>query len=314
VFNKLTQPHFPRFAVGLRREGVSVVSLARQGRHFALRRAATVDLPAGVVQPNFTETNVLRPDELVAAIEEAVTSAGLQNQKRWSASLPADAARMNILTLEVEPKTSKELREVINWKAERTFGAGADEMRLAFQPLTADANNRKRYFAVAVRNDVLAEYEEIFASLRWSVGLILPRHLSEAQWLMLTQKSKANGGDALLVSSQVDGFMAMLLQRGGQQPALVRSVMCEPDEREDELYRLLLYYRDRLANEKATLDKFLVVGEGFGSERLSEISQETLGRELRMLQPEDVGLLLPENELSFAEIAAPAALASLALR
>jgi hypothetical protein len=311
VFNKLTHPHFPRAAAGLRREGVSVVSLGRQGRAFSLRRAATVELAPGVLQPSFSESNVLQPQELLAALREAASSAGLQGQKRWSISLPADSARMNILTLETEPKTQKERAEVLNWKAERTFGANAESMRLAFQSLTPDENKRMRYFAVAVQLDILAEYEEIFNSLGWHVGLILPRHLSEMQWLMLSVKARTKG-DSLLVSSQSDGFTAMLLRN--QQPAIVRSVMCEPQEREDELYRLLLYYRDRLAAENSELDRFLVIGEGFGEDRLEEISNETLGHELRALHASDVGLVFPENEIRFEDIAAPAALASLALR
>lgn len=311
MFNKLTQPHFPRAAAGLRREGVSVVSLGRTGRAFSLRRAATIELTLDILQPSFDEANVLQPDELLAALREAATEAGLQTQKRWSISLPADAARMNILTLESEPKTQKERAEVLNWKAERTFGTNPDQLRLAYQQLAPDANKRSRYFAVAVRLDVLSEYEELFDNLGWQVGLILPRHLSEMQWLMMSPKAKTSG-DALLVSSQSDGFTAMLLRN--QQPTIVRSILCEPEEREDELYRLLLYYRDRLANENSTLDKFLVIGEGFGEERLEEISNETLGHNLQALHAADVGLMFPENEMRFEDIAAPAALASLALR
>jgi Tfp pilus assembly PilM family ATPase len=311
MFNKLTQPHFPRAAAGLRRESVSVVSLGRSGRSFSLRRAATVELSPDILHPNFDEANVLQPDELVAALREAATEAGLQGQKRWSVSLPADAARMSILTLEAEPKTHKERDEVLNWKAERSFGVSPEEMRLAFQPLLPDASKRSRYFAVAVRLDVLGEYEELFDNLGWNVGLILPRHLSEMQWLMASAKARTNG-DSLLVSSQANGFTALLLHN--QQPAIVRSILCEPNEREDELYRLLLYYRDRLASENSNLDKFLVIGEGFGEDRLEEISNETLGHDLRALHAADVGLLFPENGLRFEDIAAPAALASLALR
>jgi Tfp pilus assembly PilM family ATPase len=297
--------------VGLRREGISVVSVQKQGRSFALRRAATVDLPAGVLQPSFNEANIAEPQELLAAMREAATSAGLQTQKRWSASLPADSARMSILTLEVAPKTKKELSEVLNWKAERSFGVRPEELRLAIQPLSPDASKRPRYFVVAVRLDVLAEYDELFENLGWQVGLVLPRHLSEAQWLTLSKSSKLLG-DSLLVSSQADGFAAMLFRAG--QPAVVRSVMCEPEEREDELYRLLLFYRDRLASEHTALDRFLLIGEDFAAERLSEITNETLGYDTKILRPEDIGFLWQDDALRFDDIAAPAALASLALR
>ncbi|MBC7798929.1 MAG: hypothetical protein H7Z37_18825, partial [Pyrinomonadaceae bacterium] len=302
----------PKIAVGLRRESVSVVGLQKQGRSFALRRAATIDLPEGVLSPNFVEPNIIAHEELTAALREAASNAGLGGQKKWSASLPIDAARAAILTLEVAPKTGKELNEVLNWKAERNFGTPASEMRLTFQKLAPDAEKRFRYFAVAVKQDILDEYEELFNGLGWRIGLILPRHVSEANWLTRAQTSKTNG-DSLLISTQSEGFTAILMRQN--VPFVVRSVVCEPDECEDELFRLLLFYRDRLEAEKSAsiklLDRFLLVGEGFEQERLTEIAQETLGYDLPILAPEDVGLLLPD-EMNFADVAAPAGLAALA--
>jgi hypothetical protein len=58
----------------------------------------------------------------------------------------------------------------------------------------------------------------------------------------------------------------------------------------------------------------LIIGEGFNRDRLDEIAMETLGHDAKILRPEDVGLNLPDGSISFEEIAAPAALASLALR
>jgi hypothetical protein len=96
--------------------------------------------------------------------------------------------------------------------------------------------------------------------------------------------------------------------------------MCEAEDRDDELYRLLLFYRDRVASadddgvggDARNLEQLLVLGEGFDKNHVSEIINETLGRELRPLGPRDVGLTLPPGELDFDTIAAPAGLATLA--
>lgn len=309
----LINPNFPRAAVGLRREGVSVVSLQKSGRQFGLRRAATVEFAEGALQPDFNEQNIHNSQEILAAMREAVSGAGLQGQKKWSVSLPANTARMAILTLEAPPKSSAEKADVLNWKAERAFGTKANEMRVAFQPLALDAQKRVRYFAVAVRLEVLDEYEELFNALGWQAGLILPRHISEAQWLTLPKNK--TGGDALMVSSQTDGFTAMLFRSG--QPSVVRSIFCQVDEREDELYRLLMFYRDRVEAETPGTDlnlrKILLIGEDFPRQRLHEIAGETLGYDLQVLGSNDVGLVLP-NEIRFEDIAAPAGLATLAWR
>ena len=98
-----------------------------------------------------------------------------------------------------------------------------------------------------VRLAVLAEYEAVFERLGWDVGLVLPRHIGEAWWLMRSGNAgKPDASqDALLVSSHEEGFTAVISRAG--EPVLVRGVACDAEDRLDELYRLLLFYRERLA-------------------------------------------------------------------
>lgn len=102
-----------------------------------------------------------------------------------------------------------------------------------------------------------------------------------------------------------------------KQPIILRSILCEEKEREDEFFRLLLFYRDRRAADAVEssqmLSGLLVTGNGFSKVRASEIVNETLGGDLRALEAEDLGLHLPTRDLSFDAIAAPAGLAALSL-
>jgi len=101
----------------------------------------------------------------------------------------------------------------------------------------------------------------------------------------------------------------------GRQPLIIRTVTCDPHECEDELYRLLLFYRDRRGGEAEQmgqmLSRVLVVGNMLSKDRACEIVNETLGADLRPLNAEDLGLQLSTRELSFDAIAAPAGLATL---
>ena len=146
-------------------------------------------------------------------------------------------------------------------------------------------------------------------ALGWRAGLILPRHIGEAQWLTMNGAQ----GDSLLLSSSDIGFTAVIFR--ARQPLIIRTVVCSADECEDELYRLLLYYRDRRAGETSetgqTLFRVLVVGDMLNKNRVTEIVNETLGTDLRPLGAEDLGLHLATRELSFDTIAAPAGLATL---
>jgi hypothetical protein len=312
-FTKLISPRYPANALGIESNSASVVLLERRRpAGFALRRAATIALPTSLVQPSFDERNITDTREMADTLAELVTSAGLARQRKWSAALPEAAARTVIITMESVPASRAETEEVLRWKIERGFGAPLEELRVARERLSADAQGHPRYLATATRESVIAEYEAVFAALGWRAGLVLPRHVGEVRWLARGGRS----GDALLLSSHAEGFTAMLIR--GTQPVIVRSVMCEPEDRDDELFRLLLFYRDRLAPVDDTaaadhsLERLLVVGDGFSKDHVSEIINETLGVNLPALGPEDVGLNLPTRDLSFDVIAAPAGLATLA--
>jgi hypothetical protein len=311
-FSKLVRPRFPSAALGLERGGATVVHLERKGREgFSLKRAATATLPPDLIQPGFDELNITDANSLVLLLSEVALSAGLGKQHKWSVALPEAATRAAILTLESAPGSRSELEELLRWKTERSFGAPPEELRVSRERLQADAQGRQRYLAVGIRTSVLAEYETVLEALGWRVGLILPRHQGESRWIT----TNGTPGDALLISSHAEGFTALLLR--DKHPVVARSVMCEAEDRDDELYRLLLFYRDRVLAPAETgaalaLNRLLVVGEGFDKEHVSEIVNETLEVHLRALGPVEVGLALPSAELSFDAIAAPAGLATLA--
>ena len=287
-----------------------MVQLERgRGGSSSLKRAATVALPESLIRPSFEESNISDPAELAAVLAELATSAGLLQQKRWSVALPDGVSRTLILTLESPPGSKSELEEVLRWKAERGFSASIEELSISRERLSQDNQGRDRYLVVAARASILSEYQNVLHSLGWRAGLILPRHMGEGQWLT------TNGfkGDGLLISSSEDGFTAVVFR--GKQPLIIRKVSCDPHECEDELYRLLLFYRDRRGGETEKmghmLSRVLAIGESLSKDRSCEIVNETLGTDLRPLNAADLGLQLSTRELSFDAIAAPAGLATL---
>ncbi|HEX8736331.1 MAG TPA: hypothetical protein VF721_13465 [Pyrinomonadaceae bacterium] len=309
MLGSLTKPNYPKAAIGLERDTVTALALERRGKgQYGIKQAATVILPENLLNPNFLEENITNSSELIVFLNEVVNNAGLLKQNRWSISLPSATARTAILTLDNEPSSKQELEEILDWKAERSFGAPASELRLSQQKISPDASGKPRYFSTAVKLSILDEYETLFEMMGWKAGLVLPRAVSEAKWLV----DSRNQGDSLLISSQADGFTAVLLR--GSEPTVVRSVTCTETEVDDEVYRLLMFYRDRFGIEETgnLLEKLLVVGKHFNFNRLREISAEALGTTLKILRPEDVGLNIPASSLHFDELAAPAGLATMA--
>src|SRR5215213_2634777 len=306
MLGSLTKPNYPKAAIGLERDSLTALALERRGKgQYGIKQAATVILPENLLNPNFLEENIASANELIVFLNEVVNNAGLLKQNRWSISLPSATARTAILTLENEPSSKQELEEILDWKAERSFGAPASQLRISQQKISPDAGGKPRYFSTAVKLSILDEYETLFEMMGWKAGLVLPRAVSEAKWLVDSRSQS----DSLLISSQADGFTAVLLR--GSEPTVVRTVTCTETEVDDEVYRLLMFYRDRFGIEETgnLLEKLLVVGKHFNFNRLREISAEALGTTLRILRPEDVGLNIPASSLNFDELAAPAGLA-----
>jgi hypothetical protein len=306
MFSSLTQPNYPNAALGIESSFMTAVALSGGRRGYSVKQAGSIELPPGLVTPSFLEPNIINHHEFAACLREVSEMAGLLRQKRWSIALPSNTARTAILSLDSEPASSKEADEVLDWKAEQTFGAPAAELRIAKQKISPDAEGRQRYFATAVRLQIIDEYETHFEALGWKAGLILPRAVGEANWLM-DRKEK---GDSLLISGNSDGFTALLMR--ANEPAVVRSVTCAQDEVDDEIYRLVMFYNDRFGKTGGDmLEKLLVVGRSLVPARVQTIASDALGRNIRVLSNDEVGLNLPVGSIDFDDLAGPAGLAAL---
>jgi Tfp pilus assembly PilM family ATPase len=303
-FQKLVRARLPAVAVGIESNSASVVQIDRARGGFVIRRAAALHLTPEVIKPSFDQLNITDGTAVAQALTDLVTSAGLLRQRKFSAALPEAAIRSAIVTIEGTSGSRRETEEMFEWKVERSFGAPIPELRISRESMIPDAQRHARFLVNAVRREVLAEYESLFRSLRWHVGLILPRHTGEEQWLR-----NGKHGDGLLLTAHDEGFTAVLMR--GEKPLAVRTVFCEPEEREDELHRILLFYRDRVGTS-TSLERLLILGDRVDKERVAAIVGEAFGVNLKPLKAADVGLTVPTNNLDFDAIAAPAGLARMA--
>ena len=305
--HKLVRPRLPSTAVGIESNVASIVQLDRARGGFVIRRAASINLAPELITPSFDQPNISDKTQVARALADLVTSAGILRQRKFSAALPEAETRSAVITIEGSSSSRRESEEMFEWKIERSFGVPAAELRVSREQMTPDAQRQPRYLVNAIRREVLAEYESLFHALRWHVGLILPRHTGEEQWLR-----NGSRGDGLLLTVHDEGFTAVLMR--GEKPLAVRTVFCDPEECDDELHRILMFYRDRIGTpaQATSIERLLVVGERLDKKRVAELTGEAFDIILTPLNAADVGLLVPSNNLDFDVIAAPAGLARLA--
>lgn len=302
----LLAPPAPNTAAGFIDDSFAVVDLRRSRHGFSLASSAVTQLPGGLVTPSFDSDNIEDPQELAEIILQTAEAAGLSNKKRWAVALPEGVARTLVVTLESKPDSRRELDEVISWKIERVIAAPPADLRISRQRMSRVAG-QERYLVTVAREDVILQYESVFYALGWNTGLLLPRHLGEAQWLMWDDAP----GDKMLVSTNRSGFTSVITRNG--EPVLVRPYACEPESRTDELHRFALYYRDRMggtAGEHAHLEGMLVLGSINPIEAQQAVS-DALDSQPRLLDPAQFGIDLAGEAIAFDQLAGAAGLATI---
>ena len=301
-------PRAPNIAAGFVDDNFAVVDLRRGRRGFSLASSAVTQLPVGLITPGFDTLNIQDSAELAQAITQTAEAAGLANKRRWSVALPDASARTVVIALESRPSSRRELNEVISWKIERVIGLPANELRLSRQRMNA-TGGQDRYVVTAAHNEVLTQYESVFADLGWNAGLVLPRHMGEAQWLMWDHTP----GDKMLVSSNRTGFTTLIVRNA--DPILVRTFVCEPESIPDELHRFTLYYRDKLmtgaGSAAGSLARMLVLGSIDLGEARAAVA-DAIDNEPRTLDPAEFGMDLKGEPIRFDHLAGAAGLATIA--
>lgn len=303
----LFAPRVSNLAAGFVDDNFTVVDLRASRRGFSIASSALTQLPAQLLTPHFDSQNIQDAQELAGIMQHTLEAAGLANKKQWSVALPEGAARSFVLTLESKPANRKELNDILAWKIERVIATPSADLLISRQRLKPEGR-QERYLVTIARQSVLDEYETVFRSLGWHAGLMLPRHMGEAQWLMQDRAP----GDKMLVSSNREGFTAILISGG--EPVLIRNYACDPESKTDDLHRFALYYREKMAAVSGATPPFyglLVLGNIDSGEARSAVA-DALGETPHLYHPQEFGISLDDDYSGFAQLAGAAGLAALA--
>jgi Tfp pilus assembly PilM family ATPase len=291
LWSSLTEPSLPSTSISISATHLAMISLRRSGRAFTASNLGVQRLPADLVQPSFTELNVTDETALIELLKKTATQAGLGRLSGLSATLPSVSARSQVITLDALPGSRAEIEQTIEWKIERITGQKIADMRVDYRRLQ-DLGGRPQWIFSAVFERVAAQYEAIFRGLGWRVGLLAPQFLGESQWLLRQESAE----DRLMLSLNEQGFNAVVVR--GREPLIMREVLCSPEEREDEFYRLMIFYRDRLASaadSSKLIQGLLTIGTPEEQQRFRDVLSAALEQPTVSIEPRQLGLKIDPN-------------------
>ena len=295
----LKSPKFPRNGLAISETSLSVART--EGAKGAIRVAqhANISFSKGLFSPDFIAGG-FDAAQLESAIRECSEKAGLVDKRNWNLALPSGCGKISAFSLDSEPKSSRELEEILEWKASSAFSLAPEFLRLASERISDDVDGKPRYLVSAVSKEALSLFEDVLSGLGWNLGLALPRPLAESAVL-----NDGNQRDSLLLGFSDGGFSGMVLS--GPDPLMVRNVSCTEEELSDEIYRLALFYSDRFGSEGRVLSRILATGIEFDLESLADVCSEALGYPISTLGGELIGLdrdsVTSESDLAAAGVA-----------
>ena len=306
IWNFLSAPTMPHISLAVTSSHVALVEMHKRGGNLIPKKLGVQNFREGLVVPSLSETNIKSEVEFIDLLRNISEQAGFGKKLSLSLSLPEGSARSLVVNLDHKPATRTELTQMIEWKMSRTTNIKASEMRMDFQELSSE-NGQPRWLVSAVNSHVIQQYERLLDQLGWHAGVVLPQHIGEAQWLLRNQLD--DNQDQVLVSVNPNGFVVVIVR--GEEPLLIREITCELNEREDEFYRLMIFYKDKYAPSQS-LKNMLVLGEPNEQVIFSQALASALQDHPQKLSPASLGLAL-EPSTPFNRFAAAAGLAATSL-
>ena len=228
-----------------------VAAARSEGKSRTIDAMHSRSLSPGILTPSLSAQNVLNPQALSQAIEQALSAVGGRGQE-VIAVLPDSAVRVTILDFDSLPERRQEADAAIRFRLRKSLPFDIEKAALSFD---AQMTTQGLHVAASiVLHSVLEEYESAFRAAGCSPGVVLPSSLGALGAV------DENGPTMLLkighdVTSVVvvnDGQLLLFrVLEGTGAGALSAGRMA------DDIYPSLVYFQD---NYGVSVDLLLVSG------------------------------------------------------
>jgi type IV pilus assembly protein PilM len=230
-------PH-PVVACEIAADYVAAARWSRTGT--GLDAFAIEPLPAGVVQPNPVEVNLIDAAEVRGAVGRVFSRLRTKNED-VALLLPDSVIRVFVLHFDVFPRKTEEAIPILRWRLKKSVPFEAEETLISYMRQSPRDDGVDVVTGLA-RLRIVREYESLVESVGMSPGVVMSSTLAAVPLLpdgrpaLLARVAGTTLTTAIVRDGMLCGYRCITL------PADARTVT--PQALLDEIYPLAAYYQD----------------------------------------------------------------------
>jgi len=226
----------PRIACEISADRVLAGKLADTGG--VVDSVAVRELPPGSVVPDLTENNILQPELVRKAINDAVGSVA-GRLRDVVGVLPDAAVRVVLLDFDTLPSSPAEAEGVVRFRLKKSLPFDVDKAKVSYH--VQQSLGGLRLVAAVALSTVIEDYEAAFRDAGYSAGVILPSMLAALG---------AADGDAPTLVLKVDARTTSLAILDKGQLLLFRTlentrgITITGEQLAEEVYPSVVFFQD----------------------------------------------------------------------
>ena len=196
------------------------------------------ELPPGSVVPDLTEPNILQPEVVRKAINDAL--AGVSGRLRDIIGVLPDAAvRVVLLDFDTLPSNPQDAESVVRFRLKKSLPFDVEKAKVSYHVQTA-LGGLRLVAAVALAN-VVEDYESAFRDAGYSAGVILPSMLAALGAAEADSPTLVLKVDARTTSLAILDKQQLLLFRTLEN---TRGVTITGEQLAEEVYPSVVFFQD----------------------------------------------------------------------
>jgi type IV pilus assembly protein PilM len=226
----------PRIACEISADRVLAGRIADAGG--VIEACAVRELAPGSVVPDLTERNILQPEVVRKAINDAVGSVA-GRLRDIVGILPDAAVRVVLLDFDTLPSNQHEAESVVRFRLKKSLPFDVEKAKVSYH-VQASLGGLRLVAAVAL-SSVVEDYESAFRDAGYTAGVILPSMLAALG---------AAEGDAPTLVLKIDARTTSLAILDKQQLLLFRTlentrgVTVTGEQLAEEVYPSVVFFQD----------------------------------------------------------------------